>query len=70
MSGTPSLSSSNRFSILPVYNVDGIDESVETVKVILPSEKPVDNPQKNPLKGLGSALTGRDASLLNLSSPL
>ena len=46
MSGTPSLSSSNRFSILPVYNVDGIDESVETVKVVQPSEKPAEKPSK------------------------
>jgi hypothetical protein len=35
---TPSLLSSNRFSVLPVYNVEGIDESVETVQVVQPSE--------------------------------
>ena len=36
----PSLSDSNRFSILPVYNVTGIDESAETVQAIQPPEDP------------------------------
>ena len=36
MNSTPPLSSSNRFSILPVYNVTGIDESVETAQVVQP----------------------------------
>jgi transposase InsO family protein len=36
----PSLSDSNRFSILPVYNVTGIDEPTETVQAVQPSENP------------------------------
>jgi hypothetical protein len=37
----PSLpDSTNRFSILPVYNVTGIDESVKTVQAVQPTENP------------------------------
>ena len=38
MRRTPSLSDSNRFSILPVYNITGIDKSAETVQAIQPPE--------------------------------
>ena len=41
MRRTPSLSDSNRFSILPVYNVTGIDESAETVQAVQPPEDPL-----------------------------
>ena len=40
MISTPSPSNSNRFSILPVYNVTGIDELVETVQAVQPLESP------------------------------
>ena len=36
---TPSLPTSNRFSVLPVDSITGIDESVETVLVVQPPER-------------------------------
>ena len=49
MKSTPSSSSNNRFSVLPVYNTIEIDESDEETQVVQPPESP--RPTRKPRPG-------------------